>query len=270
MDMAMDVVSGATKHILKQTILSTLLAAVVWPSYLLNVANMIDGDWTLAVERAEQAGKELARTLLFSRAGHRPVTLVGFSFGARVIYCCLKELARLQDDWEDFQELSRLDLENKYADEKRFAKLKKIFNGMREPASVVEDAILMGLPNHLSLLSWKGCRQVVGGRLVNCFSTKDLILSLMFQAKRFSGGSLNNGVGGFFLKPVCGTCPVSEPGVENIDVSDLVSGHQDYCLVTGKILERVHHGQPLRYFPAPVGMEKSRKGKPKHAQRLVY
>jgi hypothetical protein len=111
---------------------------------------------------------------------------------------------------------------------------------MREPASVVEDAIMMGLPNHLSLSSWKACRQVVGGRLVNCFSTKDLILSLMFQAKRFSPGVQS------ILKPVCGTCEVNEPGVENIDVSDLVQGHQDYCLLTGKILERVKLGEPLR------------------------
>ena len=86
------------------------------------------------------------------------------------------------------------------------------------------------------------------------------------QAKRFSGGSLNNGVSGFFFKPVCGTCPVPEPGVENIDVSDLVSGHQDYCLVAGKILARIHHGQPLRYTEAPP----SEKVKPRHAKKLTY
>lgn len=240
MDLAMDVVSGATRQILKATILSTLLAAVVLPSYLLNVANMIDGDWTLAVERADEAGKELARTLLFSRAGQRPVTLVGFSFGARVIYACLKELARLQDEWEDLQEMKRKEEKRSSVDEHHFSKLSKKFNGMREPSSVVEDAVIMGLPNHLSLPSWKACRLVVAGRLVNCYSTKDLILSLMFQAKRFSPGVQS------ILKPVCGTCEVNEAGVENIDVSDLVQGHQDYCLLTGRILERVKFGEPLR------------------------
>lgn len=240
MDLAMDVVSGATRQILKATILSTLLAAVVLPSYLLNVANMIDGDWTLAVERADEAGAELARTLLMSRAGQRPVTLVGFSFGARVIYACLKELARLQDEWEDLQEIQKKEGKWTATEQLIHAKLVQKFNGMREPASVVEDAIMMGLPNHLSLSSWKACRQVVGGRLVNCYSTKDLILSLMFQAKRFSPGVQS------ILKPVCGTCEVNEAGVENIDVSDLVHGHQDYCLLTGKILERVKIGEPLR------------------------
>ena len=36
-------------------------------------------------------------------------------------------------------------------------------------------------------------------------------------------------------------------GVENFDVSDLVSGHQDYCLITGDILKRVRLGQPFKH-----------------------
>ena len=37
------------------------------------------------------------------------------------------------------------------------------------------------------------------------------------------------------------------PGVENFDVSDIVSGHQDYCLITGDILKRVRLDQPFRH-----------------------
>ena len=112
--------------------------------------------------------------------------------------------------------------------------------GVRDPASIIEDVVIMGLPNHLSIASWKACRQVVSGRLVNCFSQKDLILSLMFQFKRLG------------LKPVCGTLPVSVPGVENFDVSDLVTGHQDYCTATGEILKRVRLGEPFRSKPTRV------------------
>jgi hypothetical protein len=54
--------------------------------------------------------------------------------------------------------------------------------------------------------------------------------------KRFQG----------ILRPVCGTSPVSVNGVENFDVTDLISAHTDYCLVTGEILKRVRHGQPQR------------------------
>ena len=79
---------------------------------------------------------------------------------------------------------------------------------------------------------------------MNCYSRNDYILSLMFQVKR---SSVNlDPTFASVLKPVCGTYPVPLPGVENIDVSDIVQGHQDYCLVTGAILERVRHGQPLR------------------------
>ena len=92
----------------------------------------------------------------------------------------------------------------------------------------------MGTPNHVSLKSWEACRRVVAGRLINCYSRKDLILSLMFQMKRFQG----------ILRPVCGTSPVAINGVENYDVTDLVSAHTDYCLVSGEILRRVRHGQP--------------------------
>ena len=234
-DLAFDLVSGGTAQILKHTALSALMSAVAWPYALVNAANMIDGTWTLAVERADEAGRELARSLLFSNAGHRPVTLVGFSFGARAIYSCLKELARCQEKWCDYQEYRALNPEQLETEEEEDNG--ESLRNMREPASVVEDAILMGLPNHMSLTSWRVCRQVVSGRLVNCFSQKDLILSLMFQFKRLK------------LKPVCGTCPVAICGVENIDVTDIILGHEQYCTNAGEVLKKIRHGQPFRSRP---------------------
>jgi hypothetical protein len=234
-DLALDLVTGSTAQVLRHTALASLMSAIAWPYALVSAANMIDGTWTLAVERADLAGKELARSLLFSRAGRRPVTLVGYSFGSRVVYACLKELATYQDKWEVFQETGRLP-DNEVEGES----VERLFRQMREPASIVEDAVLLGLPNHLSLSSWKACRQVVAGRLINCFSNKDLILSLMFQFKRLG------------LKPVCGTCPVNVNGVENVDISDLVQGHQDYCDVAGAILRRVRLSQPFSSRPTKL------------------
>lgn len=179
---------------------------------------------------------ELAKSLIDSTAGHRPVILAGFSMGARVIYSCMKELARHQEIWEDHQQKKQLpESRRKHksnSEDKSGDKLKYI----REPASIVEDAILMGTPNHVSLKSWEACRRVVAGRLINCYSRKDLILSLMFQMKRFQG----------ILRPVCGTSPVNVNGVENYDVTDLVTAHTDYCLVSGEILKKVIFGQPQR------------------------
>ena len=45
---------------------------------------------------------------------------------------------------------------------------------------------------------------------------------------------------------VCGTCAVDVDGVENVDVTDLISGHEDYCLQVGAILKRIRHCEPFQ------------------------
>lgn len=78
------------QDVLSVTVLTTLAAAAFWPVLLLQLTSIID---TIAIERADQAGKELALALSNSEHGSRPVTLVGYSLGARVIFSCLRELA---------------------------------------------------------------------------------------------------------------------------------------------------------------------------------
>ena len=144
-DLASDVVTGATGHLLKYTALSALAAAMALPVALKSAANMIDGTWTLVVERTDEAGAELAKSLLFSSAGNRPVSLVGFSFGARAIYSCLKELAIYQERWEDYQERRNRASAVALSARHRFRKPAKgeetdsFFENMREPASIVGD-----------------------------------------------------------------------------------------------------------------------------------
>ena len=234
-DMAVEAVANATQHILRATVFATLLTAVAIPTALVKLANMIDGSWTLAIERSDEAGKELARSLLFSQAGRRPITLIGYSMGARAIYSCLKELARYQEKWEEHRE--RLERDPNLTASKKSKSAQQLgIENMREPASLLEDVILMGLPNHLSMRSWYLARQLVAGRLVNCYSKKDLVLLLMFRYKKITGG----------LKSVCGTCQIDVPGIENFDISDLVTSHSQYCVEAGTILKRVRHGQPIR------------------------
>lgn len=234
-DIAVEAVSNATQHILKATVFATLLTAVAIPTVLVRLANLIDGSWTLAIERSDEAGKELARSLLFSQAGRRPVTLIGYSMGARAIYSCLKELARYQEKWEEHRE--RLERDPTLTAAKVSSSQQQLgIENMREPASILEDVIVMGLPNHLSMKSWYLSRQLVAGRLVNCYSKKDLVLLLMFRYKKITGG----------IKRVCGTCSIDVPGMENYDVSDIVTGHSQYCIEAGTILKRIGHGQPIR------------------------
>lgn len=54
----------------------------------------IDNPWGNALLKAKRAGMVLADTLIAQVQESRPVTLIGFSLGARVIYYCLLELAK--------------------------------------------------------------------------------------------------------------------------------------------------------------------------------
>ncbi|XP_074162166.1 transmembrane and coiled-coil domain-containing protein 4 isoform X4 [Sminthopsis crassicaudata] len=87
-------VNMMAQEALKYTILSGILTALTWPSSLLAVANVIDNPWGVCLRRSAEVGKHLAHVLLSRQQGRRPVTLIGFSLGARVIYFCLQEMAQ--------------------------------------------------------------------------------------------------------------------------------------------------------------------------------
>ncbi|KAG9142624.1 hypothetical protein Leryth_020645 [Lithospermum erythrorhizon] len=75
------------------TVLSSIMTALAWPAALLALTDFIDSKWSIAVDRSDKAGIILAEVLLKGLQGQRPVTLVGFSLGARVIFKCLEVLA---------------------------------------------------------------------------------------------------------------------------------------------------------------------------------
>ncbi|KAL8168007.1 hypothetical protein V2J09_009506 [Rumex salicifolius] len=78
------------------TVLSTLLTALAWPAALLSATDFIDSKWSIAIDRSDKAGKLLAEALMKGLQGNRPVTLVGYSLGARVIFKCLQFLAEAE------------------------------------------------------------------------------------------------------------------------------------------------------------------------------
>ena len=189
-------------------------------------------------ERSDEAGTLLAQSLLNSDAGHRPVSLIGFSFGARVIIACLKELARNQAIWEQQQE----GYEQKESIAGSIAKglhllnqSKKAQSFTREPASIVEDVVLMGCPAYVTASKWLSYREIVGGRLINCYSKHDMILALMYRVKNLAS-SLRN--------PPVGISHVNVAGIENFDVSRFVAGHNEYCVAVRDILNVVGYNQP--------------------------
>ncbi|XP_005317591.2 transmembrane and coiled-coil domain-containing protein 4 [Ictidomys tridecemlineatus] len=131
---------------LKYTVLSGIVAALTWPASLLSVANVIDNPWGVCLHRSAEVGKHLAHILLSRQQGQRPVTLIGFSLGARVIYFCLQEMAR-----------------------------------ERDCQGIIEDVILLGAPVEGDPKHWEPFRKVVSGRIVNGYSRGDWLLSFVYR-----------------------------------------------------------------------------------------
>lgn len=94
--------------------------------------------------------KILADVLMHRNLGVRPVTLVGFSLGARVIYYCLLELSKAK------------------------------------AYGLIQDVYLYGSPVVVKKKEYEMVRSVVAGRFLNGFLRNDWILGYLFRAT--SGG----------------------------------------------------------------------------------
>ncbi|KAI1490718.1 hypothetical protein F5X96DRAFT_634768 [Biscogniauxia mediterranea] len=137
--------SAVRAEILKRTVLATLQSAL-WPILLLNSASSIDNPFSLARNRSEKAGKILADALINKVQGERPVTLVGYSLGARVIYSCLRVLAE------------------------------------RKAFGLIDTVVLIGAPVPSNPGHWQMMRTVVAGKLFNVYSENDYILGFLYRS----------------------------------------------------------------------------------------
>ena len=114
---------------------------------------LIDNPWSNALDRAVSAGRVLADVLIHRHLGVRPITLMGFSLGARVIFYCLLELAK------------------------------------QKAYGIVQDVFLLGATVTAPRQLWLQARSVVSGRLVNCYARNDWVLNYLFRA---TNAGLNN------------------------------------------------------------------------------
>jgi hypothetical protein len=112
----------------------------------LNAASYIDNPFSLARNRSEKAGKVLADALINKVQGERPVTLIGYSLGARVIYSCLRSLAA------------------------------------RQKFGLIENVIFVGAPIPSNRNHWQMMRSVVSGKMYNVYSDSDYILAFLYRA----------------------------------------------------------------------------------------
>ncbi|KAM7030785.1 transmembrane and coiled-coil domain-containing protein 4 isoform 3-T3 [Acridotheres tristis] len=139
-------VNMMAQEALKFTVLSGIVTALTWPASLLTVASVIDNPWGVCLHRSAEVGKHLAHILLSRQQGQRPVTLIGFSLGARVIYFCLQEMAQEKDS-----------------------------------QGIIEDVVLLGAPVEGEAKHWKALTRVVSGRIINGFCRGDWLLSFVYR-----------------------------------------------------------------------------------------
>ncbi|XP_044067143.1 transmembrane and coiled-coil domain-containing protein 4 [Siniperca chuatsi] len=140
-------VSMVAQEALKYTVLSGIVAALTWPASLLAAASVIDNPWCVCLNRSAEVGKHLAQVLRSRQQGKRPVSLIGFSLGARVIYYCLQELANDQGS-----------------------------------EGVVEDVVLLGAPVDGSEKAWERMTRVVAGKIVNGYCRGDWLLGFLYRS----------------------------------------------------------------------------------------
>ena len=132
--------------------LLSMVFAGLWPFGLLRAASTLDSPFAIAKTRSDKAAKVLADALINHVQGNRPVTLVGYGLGARVMYSCLLQLADL----------------NAFV--------------------LVESAVFMGAATPSDTASWRRIRAVVSGRVVNVFSANDLMLGFLYRTSSVQMG----------------------------------------------------------------------------------
>ncbi|PWY95499.1 DUF726 domain protein [Aspergillus sclerotioniger CBS 115572] len=148
--LATEALTQGLQQVLGQTVLVALMASLQLPLVLTKLSYLIDNPWNVSLTRANAAGLILADSLRDRNLGKRPVTLLGYSLGSRVIFSCLKELAD------------------------------------RGAHGLIQNVYMFGSPIVANREEYLKARSVVSGRFVNGYASNDWILGYLFRAT--SGG----------------------------------------------------------------------------------
>ncbi|KAF4718167.1 hypothetical protein FOZ62_008959, partial [Perkinsus olseni] len=174
-----------------QATIGAAAATAMFPVWIIKYMTDLDNTWLVVRDRSSVAGEVLASAIMDPNCvGNRPVTLVGISNGARVVFKCLEIL---------------------YS--------KGYFN-------VVQNVVLLGAPIAVTFdapavgsdhkKAWRRARAVVSGRFVNGYSGSDWVLGFLYRYMEW-------GVKVAGLSPARGIS-----GVENVDLGKLVERHDHY------------------------------------------
>lgn len=188
-------------EVLKHTAMAGIAALTLPLTAWTAASAALDGVFVQAKSRAYRAGLILADVLRDEVQGHRPVTLIGTSLGCVTILTALGELSKSPS----------------------------------EHAHLVDSVFLVGAPFSPSPATLRRARSMVARRFVTAYSSRDMVCAV--AAWLGSGISLEEVKQGRMPR-IVGSRPVlGVPGVENVDVSDLVGSH--FSLNDGPTLERI-------------------------------
>ncbi|KAJ5106495.1 hypothetical protein N7456_003170 [Penicillium angulare] len=148
--LATEALTQGLQQVLGNTILMALVASLQLPLVLTKLSYLIDNPWNVSLARSHYAGLIMADSLQDRNLGNRPITLLGFSLGAKLIFSCLKELSD------------------------------------KGAHGLIQNVYLFGSPIVANKDDYLKARSVVSGRFVNGYSTNDWILGYLFRAT--SGG----------------------------------------------------------------------------------
>jgi hypothetical protein len=168
----------------------TILGLAIPVLLPLNAYLVAKSPFVKATKRAKLAGKALASFIKEDVFGKAPISLVAFSLGTSVVLHCLLQLSK-------------------------------------DTVIKVHDVVLLGGAAPLDTKLWKRAKKAVSGRMINCYSKSDRILSVLYSA-----ANLKHSIGNFEIKV---------KGVENYDVTHIAPGHQDYRNHLDKILQRIKY-----------------------------
>lgn len=121
------------------------MAGLQVPVILSKLSYLIDNPWAVSLDRAWSAGQILADSIIERNLGTRPITLVGYSIGARVIFSCLMELAK------------------------------------KGAYGLIQGVYMFGSPIVVKKEEYLKARGVVSGRFVNGYHNNDWILGYLFR-----------------------------------------------------------------------------------------
>ena len=160
------------------------------------ITDILANPWHSAMKKASMTGFILAD--LMARSGGREFVLMGHSLGARVIYYALAALSTRQE-------------------------------------KIVRDVYLLGgAVDRNDESGWGEAIKSVKGRIYNCFSSKDQVLTCLYRG---ANAFLSDPIG---LGPIVG----KSEQVSNIDCSDLVDSHMVWKEHLPAVLDRIETRSP--------------------------